>query len=318
MTHSVSLDSVQAARDRIAKYVCRTPLEQARWLSRNGEVFLKLECFQITGSFKLRGATAKLTALSEEEKNRGILSVSAGNHGLGLARAAKWLGLSATIVVPKTASPAKVEGIRRYGVNLIERGTSYDEAERASRALERQTEMTFVSPYNDPDVIAGQGTVAIEILEANPDIDAILVPVGGGGLLAGILVAAKAIKPDIKVYGVEPVATPTMTCALKAGEIVEVVEEPTIADGLAGNIEPNSMTFPIIQKLVDGIILVDEASICRAMTDLAFNQHVITEGSAAAALAAVSDPRLNNLKVAAVLTGRNINLDLFLDVVGQY
>jgi threonine dehydratase len=268
MQSSVTLASIESAKGRISGFARRTPLERSLWLSssRPGEdndVLLKLECFQTTGSFKIRGAAAKLTSLSNEEKSRGILTVSAGNHGLAVAHSAQRLGVEATIVVPQTASRAKVEAIRRYPVHLIEHGASYDEAERMSRRMERETGLAFVSPYNNPEVIAGQGTVALEILEDDPNIDAIVVPVSGGGLLAGILVAAKAIRPGIKVYGVEPTASPTMQRALEAGRIVEIVEQDTIADGLAGNIEPGSMTFPIIHELVDGIILVDEVSIRR-------------------------------------------------------
>jgi len=317
MSKTVSIASIIAARSRITGHICHTPLEKALWLLNPPEVFLKLECFQITGSFKLRGAMSKLTALSEDEGARGILTVSAGNHGLGVAHSARQLGLQATVVVPETASPAKVDAIRRYAVNLIELGATYDESERASRIMERESGLTFVSPYNDPEVIAGQGTVALEILEDQPDVDAILVPVGGGGLLAGILIAAKALKPSIKVYGVEPAASPTMLKSLEAGQIVQIEEEPTIADGLAGNIEPGSMTFPIIQRLIDGIILVDEDSIRRAMTDLAAHSHVIAEGAAAIAVAAATDPRLAGLSIVAVLTGRNVTLDLFLAAVGD-
>ena len=164
-------------------------------------------------------------------------------------------------LVPESDSRAKVASIRRYPVTLIERGANYDDAERAARAMERETGAQFVSPYNDEDVIAGQGTVALEILEDAPDLEAIIVPVGGGGLIAGVAIAAKALKPDIRVYGVEPKASPTLTESIRAGRVVEIEEEPTIADGLAGNIEPGSITFPIIQRLLDGIVLVDEGAI---------------------------------------------------------
>lgn len=256
----VTIDHIRRARERIAATARRTPLERSRWLSveQGKDIFLKLECFQLTGSFKIRGAMAKLSALTRDERAHGVLTVSAGNHGLAVAHCCEVLGLSATIVVPESASRAKVEAIRRYPVTLIERGEGYDAAERAARDMERETGATFVSPYNDPEVIAGQGTIGLEVLEDEPELDALVVPVGGGGLLAGVAIAAKAINPKVKIYGAEPLTSPTMTAAVQAGRIVEIEELDTLADGCAGNIEPGSITFPIIQKLVDGVILVSE------------------------------------------------------------
>ena len=312
------IESVRQAASRIDGFARRTPLERSRWLSGTGrEVWLKLECFQVTGSFKPRGAMARLATLSEVERSRGILTVSAGNHGLAVAHACSQLGLLPTIVVPCTASPAKVTAIRRYDVKLVETGDTYYEAEQASRTMQRQTGMTFISPYNDPYVIAGQGTIGLELISDAPDLDAIVVPVGGGGLIAGILIAVKSLKPGIKVYGVEPSASPTMLRALEAGRLVVIPEEPTIADGLAGNLEADSMTFPIIQRLVDGIILVDETAIRAAVAGAAREDHLMLEGSAAAAIAALADDRLKLPKVAAVITGRNISLDLFLEIAAS-
>ena len=316
---NVTIDEVRRAADRIASVVRRTPLERSRWLSREtgSEVSLKLECFQVTGSFKLRGAMAKLSSITEEERARGVLTISAGNHGLAVAHCAEALKLDTTIVVPRSASRAKVEAIRRYPVTLLEMGAGYDEAERAAREMEGETGRSFVSPYNDPDVIAGQGTVALEILEDDPYLDAIVVPVGGGGLIAGVLIAAKAINPEIKVWGVEPKTSPTMTAALAAGGIVEIEEGETIADGLAGNVEPGSVTFPIIQRLVDGIILVSEEAIKTALARVAREDHLIVEGAAAASIAALADERLGGKRVCAMVTGRNIALDLFSRILEQ-
>jgi threonine dehydratase len=308
---------IERARERIGPIARRTPLERSRWLTaeHGRDISLKLECFQLTGAFKIRGAMAKLSALNSEECSRGVLTVSAGNHGLAVAHCAEVLGLDATIVVPESASPAKVASIRRYNVKLIERGATYDDAERAAREMERETGATFVSPYNDREVIAGQGTIGLEILEDAPDLDAIIVPVGGGGLLAGVAIAVKAINPRIKVYGAEPLASPTMSAALKAGRIIEIEEQATIADGCAGNIEPGSMTFPVIQRLVDGIILVSEAAIRTAITRIAREDHLMIEGSAAVSVAALSDSRLEGRRTAAVVTGRNISLGLFAEVI---
>jgi threonine dehydratase len=316
-TTDVTLGQIERARERIKGMARRTPLELSRWLSDETgcEALLKLECFQLTGSFKIRGAMAKLTAMGEEERARGLLAVSAGNHGAAVAHCSEALGLDAAIVVPETASRTKVEAIARYPVTLIKRGASYDEAERAARAIERETGRAFVSPYNDREVIAGQGTLALEILEDAPRAEAIVAPVGGGGLIAGVAAAAKAINPGIKVYGVEPVASPRTYRALEVGRLIEIEEDETLADGLAGNIEPDSITFPIIERLVDGIILVSEEAIAGAIKRAAREDHLIIEGSAAVSVAALTDERLRGRQVAAIITGRNISLDVFLRVV---
>ncbi|MEN3334075.1 MAG: threonine dehydratase [Blastocatellia bacterium] len=315
--NQVTLDDIRQAAERIQTLARRTPLERSRWLSSelNGDVLLKLECLQLTGSFKLRGALAKLARLTEEERGRGVLTVSAGNHGLAVAHCAEALGLDARIVVPRSASRAKVEAIRRYPVTLIECGETYDEAERAARRMESESGAVFVSPYNDPQVIAGQGTLALEILADAPDVDALIVPVGGGGLIAGVAIAAKALQPHVKVYGAEPATTATMSAALAAGRIVEIAEEETLADGLAGNIEPGSMTFPLTRDFIDGMIVVEETAIRRAVARVAREDHLMIEGSAAVSIAALSDERLQGRRVAAIITGRNITLDLFTRIV---
>jgi threonine dehydratase len=314
-----TIEHIRRAAGRIAPIARRTPLERSRWLSNeyHRDVFLKLECFQATGSFKIRGAMAKLTAINDAERARGVLTVSAGNHGLAVAHCCDALGLDATVVVPESASRAKVEAIRRYPVALIERGAGYDDAERAARVMERERGATFVSPYNDFEVIAGQGTIGLEVLEEARTLDAIVVPVGGGGLLAGIAIAVKGIKPEIKVYGAEPLNSPTMTEALQAGRIVETEEQKTIADGCAGNVEPGSVTFPIIQRLVDGIFLVSEESIRNSIARIAREDHVMIEGSAAVSIAALGDPRLEGKSVAAIVSGRNITLDLFSEIISS-
>ena len=311
--NEITIKDIELARKRIDGVARRTPLERSRWMSADTgrEIFFKLECFQTTGSFKIRGAMARMSSLSAEERARGVLTVSAGNHGQAVAYCAEALGLRATVVVPRSASRAKVEAIGRYPVTLVERGDNYDEAERAARAMERETGATFVSPYNDREVIAGQGTVALEILEDAPDLDAVVVPCGGGGLLAGVLVAIKSVNPRIKVYAVEPAASPSMRAALEAGRIIEILEEETIADGLAGNIEPGSITFPIIERSVDGLLLVDESEIREAARRVAREDHFMIEGAAAAAVAAAASNQVDANRVAAIITGRNITLELF-------
>ena len=183
--------------------------------------------------------------------------------------------------------------------------------------MERETGATFVSPYNDPEVIAGQGTIGLEILEDAPAVDAVIVPVGGGGLLAGVAIAIKALDPRVKVYGAEPANSPTMTSALAAGHITEIEEQPTLADGCAGNIEPGSITFPMIQSSIDGIILVSEASIRKAIADVAREDHLIIEGSAAVSIAALEDERLAGSSTAAIVSGRNLTLNQFVELIAD-
>ena len=317
LTQPLTIEDVKRAQERIASTARRTPLERSRWLSEQleGDVFLKLECFQLTGSFKLRGAMSKLSALTEDQREYGVLTVSAGNHGLAVAHCCEALGIRATIVVPESASRAKIAAIRRFPVTLIERGADYDAAERAAREMERESGATFVSPYNDREVIAGQGSIALELLEDRPDLHAIIVPIGGGGLIAGIAIAATSINPQIKVYGVEPLVSPTMTAALEAGRIVEIKEEPTIADGCAGNIEPGSITFPIIQQFVDDVILVSEESIRQAIASIAREEHLIIEGSAALSIAALDQTGLELTNVCSIVSGRNISLDTFSELI---
>lgn len=318
-TQVLTIEDVRHAQRRIASVARRTPLERSRRLSEqyNRDVFLKLECFQLTGSFKLRGAMSKLSALTEEQRARGVLTVSAGNHGLAVAHCCEALGLHATIVVPESASRAKVDAIRRFQVTLIERGADYDSAERAAREMERESGATFVSPYNDPEVIAGQGTIALELFEDNPDLEAIIVPIGGGGLIAGVAIAAKSINPQVKVYGVEPSVSPTMTAALEAGRIIEIKEDPTIADGCAGNIEPGSITFPLIQRFVDDVFLVSEESIQNAIVSVAREEHLIIEGSAALSIAALDHAGLESTNVCSIVSGRNISLDTFAGIISH-
>lgn len=305
-----SLADIRRAADRIQPHLLRTPLERARFLP--GDIYLKLECFQPTGSFKLRGALAKLTVLP---KGTGrVIAVSAGNHGLAVAHGAEQLGIEATIVVPKTAVRTKVEAIRRYPVELLEIGQSYDEAERAARRLAEERRLPFVSPYNDADVIAGQATIALELLEEQPELEVIVAPAGGGGLLAGLAIAAKAIRPSVRVIGAGAAASCAIKAGLEAGWIVEIADRPTIADGLAGNLEPDAITFEPIQRLVERVIAVGEDAIAKAIVAAAEHAHLMIEGSAAVALAALTDPEFPSTKArtAVVITGRNIDYSRFL------
>lgn len=315
-------DILEAARRlRQSGLTHRTPLQRCEPVSADlgGDIFQKLELIQATGSFKLRGASNSLSMLPADERQRGIVTASAGNHGLGVAHAARALGIPATIVVSREASSAKIGALRRYPVRLLLEGSNYDVAERHARELARECGLAFVSGYNDPGVIAGQGTIALEILEELPHTAALLVPVGGGGLISGVAMWAKTVAPTIKVIGVQSEATPAMHAALDAASLVDVPDVPTLADGLAGNIEAESMTFELTQRYVDEIVLVRETDIRAAIRFYAHELHLIVEGSAAVGLAALLSGRVNvsalHGPVVDVVTGRNIAAERFNEVL---
>jgi threonine dehydratase len=282
-----TLEDVHAAEARIRPFLPPTPLVESDGFA------LKLETFQPTGSFKVRGALSALTRVDEP-----IVCASAGNHGLAIAWAAELLGVDATVVVAETASPAKIEGIRRFPATLVLHGADYDEAERHGLSLPGR----YVSPYNDADVIAGAGTIALELTEA----DTIVVPIGGGGLAAGIGLATQA-----RVVGVVPEASPGMQAAIAAGRVVEVEVRETLADGLSGNIEPGSVTVELCAAHVDEIVSVSEAELADAMRFLAREHGLVAEGSGAAAVAAVRAGRIGGGAHVAVVTGRNVTLETF-------
>ncbi len=297
----VTRADIEAAALRIAPYVVRTPLERSLGLSRlcGTDVWLKLECFQRTGSFKLRGAVNALLALPA---GAAVITASAGNHGLGVARAAAMLGLAATVVVPETGSPAKVDALRASGAELLLVGRTYDDAEAAARDLSRQRDATFVSAYNDPRVIAGGGTVALEVLADVPDIQTLLVPAGGGGLISGVAVAAEGRT----VVGVQSEASPALEAAFHAGRRVVVDVRDSLADGLAGNVEEGSLTIGLMARHVADVRLVSETQIAAAMRWLLEHEHVLVEGSGAVGVAALLGGFRPAGPVALPLTGRNV------------
>jgi threonine dehydratase len=302
---SITLDDVRAAATRIARYVVRTPLERSAHLSEltGTDVWLKYECFQLTGSFKLRGALNALSILVAQH----VITASAGNHGLGVARAAAVLGRTATVVVPETASSAKVEALRRSGAELIQIGPTYDEAEIAAIQLSRERDVPYVSAYNDPGVIAGGGTIALEVFEDLPAVRTFVVPAGGGGLIGGIGVAAQGLDPTISVSGVQSEASPALHAAMRRGQLVTVDVHDSLADGLAGNVEPGSITFDLMQAHVRDVQLVSEVAIADAMRWLLRSEHVLVEGSAAVGVAALLERKLDvEGPVAVILTGRNV------------
>jgi threonine dehydratase len=321
MTFPTSAAIAEAAT-RITALARRTPIEPSTLLAQDGvQVFLKMECWQTTGSFKIRGALNRMALLTANERAQGIVTASAGNHAQGVAASAVHLHIPATIVVAHDASPAKVAALRRYDpawVTLQQMGHDYDAAEAAGIALARDTGRTFVSPYDDPAVIAGQGTVALELLADLPDLDAILVPVGGGGLAAGIALWAHHVNPAIQVIGVQSEASPPMHAARAAGHLVTVPILPSLADGLAGNIAADSITFPLCQRELSEVVLVSEEAIAEAMRWLVAEHQVLVEGSGAVGIAALRSGRVippPGSRVAVILSGRNVTLDRLRDVL---
>ncbi len=317
----MQLLDLYAARSRIGHLIRETPLEFSPFLSDmcGGEVWLKLENQQLNGSFKARGALNKILQLSDEERSRGIVTASSGNHAQGVGYAARMLGIKATIVVPGNTPNVKIEAIRRYGVELVIHGEEYMDAERLAREMEKERGMTFVSPYNDLEVIAGQGTIGLEMMGANPDLETVLVPVGGGGLISGVGCAVKGINNDVKVVGVQSVASPVMCESIRRERIVEMELEDSVAEALHGGIEEGSVTFEMCQKYVDDFIIVQEETIVKAIAELLLQQHQVVEGAGAVGVAAIMEnpKRFRGQKTGVVISGANIDEELLRRVCHQ-
>ncbi len=297
------------ARRIVAKHARKTPLDHSSTFSRmsGGHIYLKYENLQKTGSFKIRGALYKVYKV--RSKARGVVAASAGNHAQGVAYAASSLGLPSIIVMPETASISKVEATRGYGAQVVLHGRIYDEAEQKALEIAGEKGYAFIHPFDDPDVIAGQGTLALEILEDLRDIDIIVVPVGGGGLISGIAAVFKELSPSTKIVGVEPENAPKFAESLKAGKPVTVEVKPTIADGLATK-KPGKLTFQIVSGLVDEVVTVSEDELAHAIYLLLERGKVLAEGAGAAALAAVLSGKVDvkDRKVVALVSGGNIDL----------
>jgi threonine dehydratase len=317
----ISLNDIKNAQTAIAPYIKPTPLRPSNFLSDlcGGHVYLKLENQQVTHAFKARGAFNKLLHLSRKEKNLGIITASAGNHGQGVAYAAKKLGLPVKVVVPKTTPHVKINGIKNYGADLILFGDDYDEAEQHAKDVAKENGCAYVSPYDDKLIIAGQGTVGLEITEALPNVDIVVVPVGGGGLISGVSVAVKSQKSDVEVVGVQSEASPVMYESLKAGKIVNHTKAKTIAEGLAGGIEKGSLTFEIARHCIDRMLLVKEATIHRSIYLLWVHEKQVVEGSAAVAIGPILEnvAMFKGKTVACVITGGNIDDELFKEIMAS-
>lgn len=309
----VDLDDIHAARRRIAAAVRRTPLMLAgpaqSPVVTSGTLLLKLECLQITGSFKARGATNKLKSLSPAAVARGLVTASGGNHGLGVAYAGWQAKVPARIYLPRLVPPAKAEKLRRWGAETIYEGEVWDDSNDAAIAAAEREGLTYVHPFADPAVIAGQGTVGLEMLEDDPDIDTALVAIGGGGLIAGVSTALKSIKPNIKVIGVEPYGAPTLHDSLKAGHVVELERVTTAAVTMAAR-KSDPFTFAHVRKNVDQVVLVSDDEMREAARWLWFELGLGVELSAAAAIAALRERRYiphQDERVAAIVCGAGID-----------
>ena len=315
----VSLEDIIKAQKNISKYIYKTPQIDSIPLSKvNQKVSLKLESIQITGSFKLRGAINKLLSLNEEQKKRGVIAVSTGNHGKGVAYAAKKLGIKSKIFMSELVPTHRRNAIESLGAEVEIVGTNSDEADHYARDYALKNNIELVHPFDDLKIIAGQGTIGLEILEAMPDVDTVIVPTSGGGLIGGIAIAIKEQKPDTKIIAVSMKRGPSMYESLKAGKPVDVIEEETLADCLGGNIGlQNKYTFRIAQDTIDDFILIDEDKIAEGIK-LNFEKHkLVTEGAAATGVMVVKDNLSSHLgtNIISLICGGNIDSELFLKIV---
>jgi threonine dehydratase len=314
--------NIVAANDRIKAMeggVRETPLDYSAIFSeRTGANFLlKGEHLQRTGSFKMRGAMNKVLCLTEAEKEKGIITASSGNHGMATTQAARVGGVEATIYLPESVSPLKHSNMKRLGTNTVLVPGNGLEAEKAARAAAEREGKTYVSPYADLDIIAGQGTVGLELAENCPDLAAVYVCVGGGGLISGIGSYLKAHRPDVEIIGCWPENAAAMHLCMKRGEIYDTPETHTLSDGSAGGVEEGAVTFPLCQQVIDRHLLISEAEIASAMRDMAATENFIIEGAAGVALAAAlkTASDYQGRKIAVVVCGRNIALDTFRSVL---
>ncbi|WP_099975323.1 bifunctional threonine ammonia-lyase/L-serine ammonia-lyase TdcB [Lactobacillus terrae] len=321
----VSLQDIQEAKHVIGKYARKTPLIQSMFLSRNvagGDVFLKLENMQLTGSFKFRGANNKINHLTKEERDRGIITVSAGNHAQGVALTGKLLGVKTTVVMPEEAPQAKRDATAGYGAEVDIHGETFDEAKKWMHERAEKECKTIVDPFNDELVIAGQGTIGLEILDDCWDVDTVIIPVGGGGLISGIAIALKSFNPHIHIVGVQSENVHGMKKSIDEGKISFHHDDFTLADG-TDVAEPGDITFPIVQDLVDEIVTVSEDEISKAMRDLMQRAKVVAEGAGALPTAALESNKidekwLKNKKVVSMVSGGNVDLQRVSNIIDQF
>lgn len=314
----LTLDRVYHASYVLKNTARRTDVIQAKLINPSADVWLKTENLQVTGSFKVRGAAYKISQLTEEEKKHGVIACSAGNHAQGVALAAQQHGIKAVICLPAGAPISKVEATRSYGAEIVMVPGVYDDAYQKALELRDQYGYTFIHPFNDELVIAGQGTIGLELIDQVPDLDAVFVPVGGGGLISGVAFTLKQLNPNIKVYGVQAAGAPSMKQSLADGKIEKLDNVSTIADGIAVK-EPGDLTYELCSKYVDDIVTVTDDEISAAILHLMEKQKLVCEGAGAASAAAVmfNKAPVAGKKVVCVLSGGNIDVNILNRVISR-
>mgnify|MGYP005753468599 CR=1 FL=1 len=311
----VTLEMIKDAKEVLKKVARSTPVISAPKIGEN--VSIKAENLQLTGSFKLRGAYYKISSLTSEEKVKGVIACSAGNHAQGVALSAAKNGIKSTICIPAGAPLSKVEATREYGGDVVLVPGVYDDAYAKAVELTEKNGYTFVHPFNDEKVIAGQGTIGLEILEQEPNVEAVFVPIGGGGLISGVACAIKSVKPECKVYGVQAAGAPSMFDSINKGEIIELANVSTIADGIAVK-KPGNLTFKMCQQYVDGIVTVTEDEIATAILTLIQTQKTVAEGAGATSVAAVmfdKVPEVKGKNIVCIVSGGNIDVSILSRVI---
>lgn len=319
----ITLNNIRAAAERIRGIACQTPLKPSYSLSEKSgrNVWLKMESMQPTGAFKLRGAANAILQLSPAQRQAGVLTMSTGNHGKAIAYVAKKLGMRAVIYISEQVPEVKIQGMKKLGVEVRVAGKDQDEADIQARAMAQSEGLCFISAFDDAGVIAGQGTVALEILEQAPEIDTMIIPLSGGGLMAGMGIAAKSLKPSIQLIGVSMEQGAAMHLSIQAGRLVEVEERPSLADALTGGIPAdNRFSFSMCRQLVDRSFLVSEKSIAKAMAYALSHERIVLEGGAATSIACLEDylQEIPGHNIALICTGDNVAIPKLVDIYHQH
>ena len=314
---TISLKDILQARQRVKTVARRTPFEYSPILSEftGGQIYFKCENHQITGSFKLRGAVNKMAFLSNAEKSLGVVTASAGNHAQGVAYVAKQLGIDAKIVIPQNGSKTKIEATRRMGANVVLAGVDYDSSEVKAWEISKDEGRTYVHAFDDELIWAGQGTVGLEMMEEEPDLDMVLIPAGGGGLFYGVATAVHAINPQTKIYAMQPENSPPWYTSFKNGVYTEVEMFDSLADGLVGGIAAGMV--PLFNQLADDVFLANEKTIANGMYWLMKHQRMVVEGSGAIGVGLLLDKKIDvtGKKVGIILTGSNVDIDIIKDIL---
>lgn len=312
----VTIDQIYAARERLRNVVRVTPLTPTKTMGEN--LFIKAENLQLTGAFKLRGAYNKLSCLTPEEKAKGVIACSAGNHAQGIALSATTLGIRSVVCMPASAPISKVHATENYGAEVVLVPGTYDDAAAKAAELAEEHGYTFAHPFNDPLVIAGQGTIGMEILDQLPDVQQVVVPIGGGGLIAGIALAIKTLRPNCKVIGVQAAGAPSMYNAVKTGKIETLSHVVTIADGIAVK-RPGDLTYEMVKAYVDEVVTVDDAQIAAAIVSLMEDQKTVAEGAGATAVAAVlsGQVQVGDKKTVCVVSGGNVDMTTLSRIINK-